>query len=167
MPFNFCVIKIPFPFAFILLPCAKSQVALFKCPWGFPRSPAPSFSHRDVGSWLRGPGLAGPGSDLLSCCFDTLPPLSCFLPAVVIFLIRIMAFQIISILSWNCKPSLIVDSFLFEWEQPWSLHILMKNLIWKEFALKLLDLENCFLMENDPIFLFHRIMVISPILRDK
>ena len=78
-----------------------------------------------------------------------------------------MAFQMISILGLNCKPSLIVDSFLFEWEQPWSLHILMKNLISKEFALKLLDLENCFLMENDPIFLFHRIMVILPILRDK
>ena len=44
-------------------------------------------------------------------------------------------------------------------KKPWSLHILIKNLIWKEFALKLLDLENCFLMENDIIFLFHRIMV--------
>ena len=43
----------------------------------------------------------------------------------------------------------------------WSLHILMKNVISKEFALKLLDLQNCFLMENDPIFLFNRIMVIS------
>ena len=42
----------------------------------------------------------------------------------------------------------------------WSLHILMKNVISKEFALKLLDLQNCFLMENDPIFLFNRIMVI-------
>ena len=117
---------------------------------------------------LGSEGLAWRGQVASYCLVVlTLPPLSCLLPAVVIFLIRIMAFQIISILSWNCKPSLIVDSFLFEWEQPWSLHILMKNLIWKEFALKLLDLENCFLMENDPIFLFHRIMVISPILRDK
>ena len=41
----------------------------------------------------------------------------------------------------------------------WSLHILMKNVISKEFALKLLDLQNCFLMENDPIFLFNRIIL--------
>ena len=165
MPFNFCVIKIPFPFAFILLPCAKSKVlALLKCPWGFPRPPALSFSRVPPMLYEREKARLGPGSEL-SCCFDTLPPpLSCLLPAVVIFLIRAMAFKLI---YDKVLVSIIVDSFLFEREKPWSLHILMKNLIWKEFALKLLDLENCFLMENDPIFLFHRIMVISPILRDK
>ena len=113
MPFNFCVIKIPFPFALILLPCAKSQVALLKCPWGFPRPTALLSRPSDVGWELARPG---PGSEL-SCCFDTLPPpsLSCLLPAVVIFLIRVMAFK-----SWFINKvlvSLIVDYFLFEWEK--------------------------------------------------